>query len=85
VPLARIKELLSADPDEFAGAIAEIDRNLQERATSLHSLTSRPVYARFGWARILGAQDVTRRPGRSPRPRCLVQWVCRPRSHLRPH
>src|SRR5438128_8639217 len=31
VPLARIKELLAADPDRFAAGMAEIDRNLQER------------------------------------------------------
>jgi DNA-binding transcriptional MerR regulator len=35
VPLARIKELLAADPDRFAAAIAEIDRNLQQRAEEL--------------------------------------------------
>lgn len=35
VPLARIKEVLDADPDRFAAAIAEIDRNLQERAEEL--------------------------------------------------
>lgn len=35
VPLARIKELLAADPDRFAAAIAEIDRNLQERIAEL--------------------------------------------------
>jgi DNA-binding transcriptional MerR regulator len=35
VPLARIKELLVAGPDRFAAAIAEIDRNLQERAEEL--------------------------------------------------
>ncbi len=35
VPLARIKELLAAEPDEFAAAIAEIDRKLQERAEEL--------------------------------------------------
>jgi DNA-binding transcriptional MerR regulator len=35
VPLARIKELLAADPDQFATAMAEIDRNLQERAEAL--------------------------------------------------
>ena len=28
VPLARIKELLAADPDRYATAIAEIDRDL---------------------------------------------------------
>jgi DNA-binding transcriptional MerR regulator len=35
VPLARIKELLTADPDRFAAAIAEIDRNLEERVEEL--------------------------------------------------
>jgi DNA-binding transcriptional MerR regulator len=35
VPLARIKELFAADPDRFAAAIAEIDRNLQDRAEEL--------------------------------------------------
>ncbi|RKR91512.1 DNA-binding transcriptional MerR regulator [Micromonospora pisi] len=35
VPLARVRELLAADPDRFATAIAEIDRNLRERAEEL--------------------------------------------------
>ncbi len=35
VPLARIKELLAADPDQFAAAITEIDRKLQERVAAL--------------------------------------------------
>jgi hypothetical protein len=35
VPLARIKELLATDPARFSAAIAEIDRNLQERAREL--------------------------------------------------
>jgi len=35
VPLARINELLAADPDRFAAAIAEIDRNLAERAAEI--------------------------------------------------
>ena len=35
VPLARIKELLAADPDRFAAAIAEIDRDLAEQAEEL--------------------------------------------------
>ena len=35
VPLARISELLVADPDRFATAIAEIDRNLQARVEEL--------------------------------------------------
>ena len=35
VPLARVEELLAADPDRFAAAITEIDRNLQKRAEEL--------------------------------------------------
>ena len=35
VPLARVKELLTAGPDQFAAAIAEVDRALQERAKEL--------------------------------------------------
>lgn len=35
VPLARIKDLLTADPDRFAAAIATIDRTLQERVAEL--------------------------------------------------
>ena len=45
VPLARIKEVLAADPDRFAAAIAEIDRKLQERAEEL--LRSRERIARL--------------------------------------
>ncbi len=41
VPLARIKELLVADPDQFAAAIAEIDRNLQARAEELLRIRGR--------------------------------------------
>ncbi|HTA07218.1 MAG TPA: MerR family transcriptional regulator [Streptosporangiaceae bacterium] len=35
VPLARIKELLAAGPDQFAAAITEIDSRLQDRAAEL--------------------------------------------------
>ncbi|MEW9533919.1 MerR family transcriptional regulator [Microbispora sp. NPDC049125] len=35
VPLARIDELFAADPDRFAAAISEIDRDLQARAEKL--------------------------------------------------
>lgn len=35
VPLARIKELLAADPGRFATALAEIDRTLRQRAEEL--------------------------------------------------
>ena len=48
VPLARIKELLAADPDRFAAAIAEIDRNLQERAAELLRTRERLAQLRAG-------------------------------------
>jgi DNA-binding transcriptional MerR regulator len=46
VPLARIKELLAADPQRFAGAIADIDRTLQQRAEEL--ACTRERIARLG-------------------------------------
>jgi DNA-binding transcriptional MerR regulator len=46
VPLSRIKELLAADSDRFAAAIAEIDRNLRERAEEL--LRTRERLAQLG-------------------------------------
>ncbi len=41
VPLARIKDLLAANPDQFAAAITEIDHNLQERARELRRTRER--------------------------------------------
>lgn len=35
VPLARVKELLAANPDQFAAGITEIERKLQERLDEL--------------------------------------------------
>ncbi len=46
VPLARVKELLAADRERFAAAIAEIDRNLQERTKELRRTRER--IARLG-------------------------------------
>src|SRR5262249_17855928 len=48
VPLARIKELLAADPDRFAAAIAEIDRKLEERAEELRHTRERLAQLRAG-------------------------------------
>jgi DNA-binding transcriptional MerR regulator len=48
VPLARIKELLAADPDRFAAAIAEIDRTLQQRADHLQRTRERIARLRVG-------------------------------------
>jgi DNA-binding transcriptional MerR regulator len=41
VPLARVKELLAAKPDQFAAAITEIDSNLQQRAKELRRTRER--------------------------------------------
>jgi len=41
VPLARVKELLAANPDQFAAAITGIDRNLQERLEALIRIRER--------------------------------------------
>ncbi len=46
VPLARVKELLAADPDRFAAAMAEVDRNLRERVEELQR--TREQIARLG-------------------------------------
>jgi DNA-binding transcriptional MerR regulator len=48
VPLARIKELLAADPDRFAVALAEIDRNLQDKADELLRTRERIARLRAG-------------------------------------
>ncbi len=48
VPLARIKELLAAAPDRFATAMAEIDRNLQERAEEIQRTRERIARLRGG-------------------------------------
>ena len=48
VPLARIKELLAADPDRFAAATAEIDRTLQQRAEDLLRTRERIARLRAG-------------------------------------
>jgi DNA-binding transcriptional MerR regulator len=48
VPLARIKELLAADPDRFAAAIAEIDHSLQQRVEHLQRTRERIGQLRAG-------------------------------------
>ncbi len=48
VPLARIKELLAADSERFTAAIAEIDRQLQERIGELERTRERLVHLSGG-------------------------------------
>src|SRR5664279_3937530 len=48
VPLARIKELLTAEPDHFAAAISEIDHDLEQRAEELIRARQRIVQLRGG-------------------------------------
>ncbi|MFI6316950.1 MerR family transcriptional regulator [Nonomuraea sp. NPDC050556] len=57
VPLARVKDLLDADPDTLTAAIAEIDHDLQERIAQLGR--SREHLARLrGDDRLFVTQDV---------------------------
>ncbi len=48
VPLARVKELLAADQDRFAAAIADIDRDLLARAEEIRRTRARLVQLRAG-------------------------------------
>jgi DNA-binding transcriptional MerR regulator len=48
VPLTRIKELLTADPDRFTAAIGEIDHNLQARSEELGRARERLGQLRAG-------------------------------------
>jgi DNA-binding transcriptional MerR regulator len=48
VPLARVKELLAADPEQFATAIAEIDHNLKARIEDLRLTRERIAHLGAG-------------------------------------
>lgn len=48
VPLARVVELLAAEPEHFAVAIAEIDRDLEERAEEIKCARERIAQLRAG-------------------------------------
>lgn len=48
VPLARIRELLAADADQFAAAVSDIDRMLQERTRELRHTRERIARLRSG-------------------------------------
>jgi DNA-binding transcriptional MerR regulator len=72
VPLARIKELLAANPDQFAAAITEIDGNLKERARELRRTRERIVGLRAGDRLFVSAEvadflDLLQELGVSPR------------------
>ncbi len=54
VPLARVKDLLAADPEQFSTAIAEIDRSLQTRAEGLQRTRDRLAHLRAGDRLFLG-------------------------------
>lgn len=56
VPLSRIKELLAADPDRFATATAEIDRNLHDRIEELTRTRERIAHLRAGDRLFVSAQ-----------------------------
>jgi DNA-binding transcriptional MerR regulator len=72
VPLARVKDLLAADPGRFAEAIGEIDRNLAERAEELVRSRERIAQLRAGdglfvSAEVAGYLDQLRELGVSQR------------------
>jgi DNA-binding transcriptional MerR regulator len=72
VPLARIKELLGADPDQFAAAATEIDRRLRERIEELRRTRERVAQLRTGDrlfvpAHVADFLDLLRELGVSPR------------------
>lgn len=48
VPLARVKDLLAADQDQFAAAIADIDRDLVARARAIRETRARLARLRAG-------------------------------------
>lgn len=48
VPLTRIKELLAADPAEFAAAVTEIDRSLLRKAEEIRRTRERLAHLRTG-------------------------------------
>ncbi|WP_217999203.1 helix-turn-helix domain-containing protein [Nocardia exalbida] len=48
VPLARIKELLDADPDALTAVVAEIDRNLEDRIAQLRRTQDQLAQLRGG-------------------------------------
>src|SRR6266849_4507817 len=57
VPLARIKELFTAEPEQFGAAMAEIDRNLQTRARELRRARER-IARLSGGDRLFVSADV---------------------------
>ncbi len=72
VPLARVKELLAADPDQFAAATAEIDRSVQERIEALIRVRERIAQLNSGdrlfvSAEVAGYLDQLREIGVSQR------------------
>lgn len=56
VPLARIKELLAADPERFTGAVTEIDHELGERVEQLRRTRERLAQLRAGDRLFVSAQ-----------------------------
>jgi len=56
VPLSRVKELLAADPGQFAAAIANIDRDLEHRAIELTRARERIAELSAGDALFVSAE-----------------------------
>jgi len=59
VPLARVRELLRSDPDDFARAVEEVDRELQERIGALQENRTRIRRLAGGDSLVLPVEAVT--------------------------
>ncbi|RMI32283.1 MerR family transcriptional regulator [Nocardia stercoris] len=57
VPLARIKELLAADPDEFSAALGDVDAALRAKAAEIRRTRARIAQLRSG-DRLFVTEDV---------------------------
>lgn len=82
VPLARVKDLLNADPDTLTAAIAEIDHNLQDRIAQLRRTRDQLAQLRGGDRLFVSPEvadylDVLRELGVSERQRHLERdgWI----------
>lgn len=82
VPLARVRDLLDADPDTLAAAIAEIDHDIQDRITRLRRARARLAQLRGGDRLFVNPEvadylDELRELGISERQVCLERdgWI----------
>jgi DNA-binding transcriptional MerR regulator len=79
VPLARVKELLAADPQQFASAVADIDRSLRERAAAIRRARTRIAQLNAGDSLFVSA-DLAAYLGRLRKIGVKESWVATERD-----